>query len=101
MFDKFKGSLFSAVYYADDCPDGDAMFLTPFYIEWAKEFEEWLNENDFNRFERTEHDDGVVFTYDQQSIWFANDPNICPYGKWVISAFRHSSINGEKLNYEP
>ena len=97
---KFEHHLFATIYFADDCPDGDVTFVSDDYKEWADKFEIWKDTNEeFNewssKLERQDHSDYISFGYDQQTIWFSANPNICPWGNQIISTW-HKGYTGNK-----
>ena len=101
---KFKHHLFAALFFADDCPDGDAMFLSPEYKKWADEFETWKDTNEVYKFAsvfiRQDCDNYISFVDNEQCIWFSDKLESCPWGKPVISCFWHSA-NTDIQYHEP
>lgn len=84
----FEHYLFSAIYFADDCPDGDVTFVHENYIEWADKFESWLKGQPYygtNGWKRYRDKDCERFQDNEQAIYFSNNPTICPWSCPVIS----------------
>jgi hypothetical protein len=98
---KYQEKLFEAIYFSNDCPDDDTMFISPNYKEWADLFEKWLLniESDKSwKHIREEHDNCIIFSHGQEGIWFANDINVCPWIKTVFHCYIHSK---ESFRHEP
>lgn len=99
--------LFKAIYESISCPDDDSMFLSPEYKKWANEFGKWIIEEEKDtsfKHERFDHDDCIIFTYDQSTIWFTNDIDVCPWIKSVFQFYVHSGQMKDKpeiFRHEP
>jgi hypothetical protein len=58
--------------------DGDAMLLCPNYINQAKLFDEWLEENSNTYWAKNTYGNYIIYYNNQEAIWFTNDESVCP-----------------------
>lgn len=92
--------------YSNECADDDTMFVSPEFKKWSDEFESWLattNLIEFPRkYTRNDYETYVVFSEDQENIWFSSDVNVCPWIKNVFHCYIHSNSKGvDEFRYEP
>jgi hypothetical protein len=69
----------------DEGGDGDSIFLSDKYVEYADYFEQWLKQTGNTWWERETHPDCIIFVHDQETIWFSNTVDVCPWTMTVIS----------------
>jgi len=103
---KFKEHLFAALFLSNECADDDTMFISPEFTKWADEFENWLKSSSLieypRNYERSNYEDHVVFSQDQENIWFCADVKVCPWIKNVFHCYIHSNSKGkDEFRYEP
>lgn len=103
---KFKNYLFASLLYSNECADDDTMFISPKFEKWADEFESWMSNTNLiefpRKYTRNNYETHVVFSDDQENIWFAKNLNVCPWIKNVFHCYTHAYSNGiDEFRYEP
>ncbi len=72
----------------DDGGDRDSMFVSKEYSVYADKFELWLERNKNSHWKKTIYDTYIMFTNDQEVIWFSDNPGVCPYSAEVFSYYQ-------------
>lgn len=70
----------------DEGGDGDSMLLSDDYKSLADKFENWLLETNNTWWTKSHSDDRcVVFSNNQEAIWFSSDITVQPFAMTVIT----------------
>lgn len=70
----------------DEGGDGDSMLLSDNFKVIAGKFEDWLKESNNTWWTKEIIDDKyIVFSHDQEAIWFSNDMSVQPFAMTVIT----------------
>ena len=73
--------------------DGDACIVSEYYMNFANQYEKWVNETYKNMYNRTDGENFVSFYEQQESILFCNDNYKLP--AWVDNILIHPWLDLE------